>query len=77
MRGVVHEHEAAAAEIAGAGQSDREREADRDRGIDGIAATLEDLDADPGRHRILARDHAVLGEYRMDDGAALSPAGAA
>ena len=66
-RRVMHQHEAAAAEIAGAGQRDREREADRDRGIDGIAALLEDLEADPGRGRLLARDHAVLGEYRMDD----------
>ena len=40
----------------------RHRKTDRDRGIDGIAAVLEDLEADPGRGRFLARDHAVLGE---------------
>ena len=61
----VDEHEAAAAEIAGLRQRHREREADRDRRIDGVAAALQDIDADIGRERLLARHHPVRGVDRM------------
>jgi hypothetical protein len=75
-RGRVHQHEAAAAEIAGARQRHREREGDGDCGIDRIAAVLENLDADPGRVRLLACDHPVLRGHRVDD-RALAVAGGA
>ena len=57
-------HEAAAAEIAGARIGDRERKADRDRGIDRVAAAVEDLDADAGGAFLLRHHHAVAGEDR-------------
>ena len=57
-------HEAAATDIAGARISDRERKADRDRGIDGVAALVEDLDADAGGALLLRHHHAVISEDR-------------
>ena len=65
--GDVHEHEAAAAEIAGAGQGDRESEPDGDRRVHRVAALAQDLHADAGRARFLARDHPVLRVHRMED----------
>ena len=61
----MHQHEPAAAEIAGLRQRHREREADRDRRIDGVAAALQNVEADVRRKRLLARDNAMLGIDRM------------
>ena len=58
-------HEAAAAEIAGARIGHREREAGRHRGIDRIAAAVEDLDADAGGTALLRHHHAVVGEHAL------------
>ena len=44
--GEADEHEAAAADVAGGGVGDGEGEADGDGGVDGIAAGVENLDAD-------------------------------
>ena len=55
-------HEAAAAEIAGARIGDRQREADRHRGVDRVAAAVEDRDADAGGAALLRHHHAVVGE---------------
>ncbi len=63
--GQMHEHEAAAAEVARLRQSHGQREADGDRGVDRVAAAFQDLDTDPRRLRLLARDHAVLGQHRQ------------
>ena len=52
-------HEAAAADIAGARIGDGEREADGDRGIDRVAAAVEDLDADARGAAFLRHHHAV------------------
>ena len=49
----MNEHEAAAADIAGARQGDGERKADRDRRIDGIAASLQDIQPYSRRLRLL------------------------
>ncbi len=62
--GELQRHEAAAAEIAGRRIDDGERIADRDRGVDGVAAALEDVDADLGREVLGRHDHAVLGGHR-------------
>ena len=48
-RGEMDHHETAAADVPGLGQRHRKREPDRDRGIDGIAAALQDVEADLGR----------------------------
>ena len=60
--GEMDHHEAAAADIAGARIGDRERKADRHRGIDRVAAAVEDLDADAGGALLLRHHHAVVGE---------------
>ena len=59
--GAVDHHEAAAADIAGARIGHRQREADRDRGVDRVAALLQDVDADAGGERLLRHHHAVRG----------------
>ena len=43
--GEADHHQAAAAEVAGRGVDDRQREPHRDRGVDGVAALLQDVDA--------------------------------
>ena len=58
----MNHHEAAAANIAGARISDREGETDRDRGVDGIAAAIENLNADARCTLFLGDHHAVMGE---------------
>ena len=45
-----------------------EREAYRDRGIDGVAALVEDLDADAGGALLLRHHHAVIGKDRRRRG---------
>jgi hypothetical protein len=57
--GKLDGHEAAAAEIAGGRIDHGERISDRDRSIDGIAATLENVDPDIGR-KVLCRDHHAM-----------------
>ena len=57
--GAVNHHEAAAADIAGARIGHSHREADRDRGIDRVAAALQNIDADPRGQRLLRHHHAV------------------
>src|SRR6266513_1531080 len=64
LGGAVHD-EAAAADVAGVRQDDFERKADGDRGVDGIAALLEDVDADLRGERVRGDDHGV----RRGDGA--------
>ena len=63
--GEMDHHEAAAADIAGARIGHRHREADRDRGIDRVAAALEDVGADARRARLLRHHHAVAGGDRL------------
>jgi hypothetical protein len=62
----MHDHEAAAAQIAGLRQRHREREADRHGSVDRVAAAFQDIDADRGGDRLLARHHARCGPDRMD-----------
>jgi len=62
--GELQGHEAAAAEVAGRGIDDCERVADRDRGIDGVAAPSQHLDAGLGRQVLRAHHHAVLRRHR-------------
>ena len=64
--GEVHEHEAAAAEIARPRQRHGQGEADRHGRIDGVAAALEDRDADARRLRLLGGDHAVRSGDRQE-----------
>ena len=66
--GELQRHEAAAAEIAGRGIDDGERVAHGDRGIDGVAAAAQDVDADFGREVLRGDDHAVLGGDRRHRG---------
>ena len=66
--GAMNQHEAAAAEVAGARKRDGEREADRDRRIDGVAAALQDVQPDARGRRLLADDHAMLGDDRTRGG---------
>ena len=63
--GEMDHHEAAAADIAGARIGDRERETDRHRGIDGVAAAIENLNADAGGALLLRHHHAVVREDRL------------
>ena len=58
--GEVDHHEAAAADIAGARIGHGQRKADRDRGVDRVAAAVEDLDADAGGAAFLRHHHAVV-----------------
>ena len=66
--GEMHEHEAAAAEIAGAGKRHRQGEAGGDGRIDRIAAAAQNIDADRRRRRLLADDHPMFGDDRLDAG---------
>ena len=59
--GAVDDHESAAADIAGARIGYRHGEADRDRGVDRVAAPLQNVDADPRGERLLRYHHPVLG----------------
>ena len=68
----MNHHEAAAAEIAGARIGDSQRKTDCDSGVDGIAAHLENIDADPGGARFLRHHHAVAGGDRFAGGTARS-----
>jgi hypothetical protein len=54
--GELDRHEAAAADVARRWEDDAERVADADRRVDRVAATLQDVDADP-RGEMLARHH--------------------
>ena len=58
----MNHHEAAAADVAGARISDGERETDGDRGVDGIAAAIENLDADARGDALLRDHHAVVAD---------------
>ncbi len=60
--GELDGHEAAAAEVARGGVDHRQRIADRDRSIDGVAAALQDVDADLRREVLGGDHHAVLGD---------------
>ncbi len=60
-RGRMDHHEAAAADVAGARIGDGERKAGGDRGIDRIAALLEDVGADLRGEPFLRHHHAMLG----------------
>jgi hypothetical protein len=55
----MHQHEAATADIAGLRMCHGEREADRHRGVDRIAARLQDLHADMRGKLLLRHHHAV------------------
>ncbi len=55
----VDHHVAAAADIAGARIGHRQRKAGRHRGIDRVAAALQDVDADACRARFLRHHHTV------------------
>jgi len=57
--GEMDDHEAAAADIAGARIGHRHRKADGDRGIDRIAAFLQNVDADARRRCFLRHHHPV------------------
>ena len=63
--GEMDHHEAAAADIAGARIGHRHREADRDRGIDRVAAAIENIDADAGGALLLRHHHAVVARDRL------------
>ena len=67
--GAVDHHEAAAADIAGPRISHGQSEGRGDRGVDGIAAPLQNVGADPRRDRLLRHHHAVFGRdgSRMAD----------
>ena len=54
--------------LPAAGIDDRQRIADRDRGVDGVAAPLQDVDADLGRQVLGGDHHAVLGRDRRHRG---------
>ena len=54
-----HDHQAAAAEAAHPGLEHGQRQRGRERGIDGIAARLEDLGADFGRSAMLGGHHSA------------------
>jgi hypothetical protein len=58
-------HETTAANIARAWVGDRKREADRDCRIDGIAAAVENFDADPRGAAFLCDYDAVSGMDRL------------
>src|SRR5215831_9296706 len=64
--GAVDQHVAAAPDIAGARIGHRQRETGRDRGVDGVAALLENLDADARGARLLRGHHAVARRDRLD-----------
>ena len=63
--GAMDHHEAAAADIAGARIGHREREGRGHRGVDRIAASLENIGADARGDRFLGDHHAVCGGRRM------------
>jgi hypothetical protein len=58
---LVDEHESAAAKIAGEGVHHGESETDGDRGVDGVAAGLENLDTGVGGEVVHGDDHGVRG----------------
>src|SRR5947209_2502336 len=64
--GEVDHHVAAAADIAGARIGHSQREAGRDRGVDGVAALLEHLDADARGAPFLRDHHALARRDRLD-----------
>jgi hypothetical protein len=57
----MHQHKAAAANIPCLWDGYRKRKANRHRGVHGIAAPLQNIQPDPGRLPILARNHAMPG----------------
>ena len=61
----VDHHEAAAADIAGARISHRKRKADRNRGVDRVAAAIENFDPDTGGALFLRHHHAVVRQDRL------------
>jgi hypothetical protein len=62
--GELDRHEAAAAEAAGGREHHAERITDCDRGVDRVAASLQDVDADLGGEVLAGDDHAVAGADR-------------
>ena len=63
--GAMNHHETAAANIAGARIGHGHGEADGDRGIDRVAASLQNIDADARGERLLRHHHAVRGGDRL------------
>ena len=63
--GHPHHQEPVAGDVAGFRIHHRERERNRDRRIGGVAARLQDLDADLARQRIGRDHHAVVGDDRV------------
>jgi hypothetical protein len=57
--GELDGHEAAAADVAGRREDHAQCVADGNRGVDGVAALLQDIDADLGRKMLARDDHAV------------------
>ena len=57
----MEEHESAAADVAGERVGDSERESGGHRGVDGVAAPLQDFQAGPGREVVAGHDHPLLG----------------
>ncbi len=68
--GEMDEHVAAAADIAGARIGHRQCKAGRHRGVDGVAAVLQDLDADARGARLLRHHHALTRGDRDERSAA-------
>ncbi len=65
----AHDHEAAAAHAGRVGLGHAEGEGDRDRGVDGVAALLEDLDPDGRGGRVGRGDHRLArGDVARADG---------
>ena len=63
--GEMKRHEPPATDIAGLWIDDRERIPDRNRGIDGVAAIAQNLDADIGGKMLSADDHAARSGHRL------------
>jgi hypothetical protein len=61
-------HETAAADITAARMHDCFGITDRDRGIDGVTAAPEDIDADLAGDALFGYDHAVPGRDRLRSG---------
>ena len=71
--GQADQHEAAAADVAREGMRHRQRESHRDRGIDGVAAGLQNLQPGFGGvafardHHAVPRAHRLRGPQRYGD----------
>ena len=60
----VDQHEPAAADVAGLRMGHGKSEADRDRGVDRVAALLQDVHPDAAGELLLRHHHAVTGDDR-------------